>query len=107
MFIISFITQRLGVFLLPKLYRIGRYIIFFWANENDEPIHVHISMGNPSPNATKIWLTRNGGCIVASNTSRIPQSDLTHLLKVIQTEYFIICNKWKTFFDIENIKFYC
>ena len=25
-----------------------------------EPIHVHVSKGKPSPNATKIWLTRAG-----------------------------------------------
>lgn len=92
---------------MPKLFKIGRYNIFFWSNENDEPVHVHIASGKPSQYATKIWLTRNGGCIVASNTGRIPQKDLNHLLKIIQTEHFIICNKWKSFFDIDDIKFYC
>jgi len=89
------------------LFNIGRYIIFFWSNENGEPLHIHIAIGNPSPNATKIWITRNGGCIVANNRSRIPQKDLNHLLKIIQIEYFTICNEWKAFFDVEDIKFYC
>ena len=92
---------------MPKLFNIGQYVIFFWSNENDEPIHIHIAVGNPSANATKIWLTRNGGCIMANNMSRVPQRDLIHLLKVIQTEYITICKKWKTFFDIDDIKFYC
>ena len=26
---------------MPKLFQIGEYIIFFWSNENGEPIHVH------------------------------------------------------------------
>jgi len=105
--IIFFITQRSEVFLLPKLFKIGRYIVFFWSNENDEPIHVHIAIGSPSPNATKIWLTRSGGCIVANNASRISQKDLAHLIKIIQTEHLVICDKWKIFFDIDAIKFYC
>ena len=92
---------------MPKLFNIGQYVIFFWSNENDEPIHIHIAAGNPSANATKIWLTRNGGCIVGNNMSQIPQRDLNHLLKIIQTEYNIICGKWKEFFDIDDIKFYC
>lgn len=92
---------------MPRLFKIGQYIIFFWSNENNEPIHIHIAPGTPSPNATKVWLTRNGGCIVANNTSRIPQSDLNNLLKIIETEYITICDEWKTFFDIDEIKFYC
>ena len=45
------------------------------SNENGEPIHVHVSKGRPTPNATKIWLTRTGGCIVASNGSQIASKD--------------------------------
>ena len=92
---------------MPRLFKIGQYIIFFWSNENDEPIHIHITAGKPSTNATKIWLTRNGGCIVANNMGRIPQRDLNNLLKIIEIEYFSICNEWKAFFDIDEIKFYC
>ena len=92
---------------MPKLFSIGQYVIFFWSNENDEPIHIYIATGNPSPNATKIWLTRKGGCIAANNRSRIPEKDLNHLLKIIQTEYVYICSEWKSFFDIDDIKFYC
>ena len=94
-------------FRLPKLFRIGQYVIFFWSNENNEPIHVHVGVVNPSHNATKIWLTKNGGCIIANNQSRIPQKDLNNLLKIIQTEYITICNEWKNFFDVDDIKFYC
>ena len=42
---------------MPQIFRIGGYLVFFWINENDplEPVHVHVSEGKPSPNATKIW----------------------------------------------------
>lgn len=39
---------------LPSLFQIGSYKVFFWSNENNEPIHVHVGMGKPTPNATKI-----------------------------------------------------
>ena len=92
---------------LPKLFRIGRYVIFFWSNENDEPIHVHIGIINPSPNATKVWLTKGGGCIVANNLSRIPQHELSELLEIIRDNFFLICGEWKKFYDVDDIKFYC
>lgn len=42
---------------MPQIFRIGSYLVYFWSNENDplEPVHVHISEGRASANATKIW----------------------------------------------------
>ena len=54
---------------MPKLFTVSGYTVFFLSNENNEPIHVHVSKGKPTPNATKIWLTKSGGCILASNGS--------------------------------------
>ena len=94
-------------FIVPSLFRIGGYLVFFWSNENGEPIHVHIAKGKPSPNATKIWLTCTGQCVVANNDSRIPQSDLKELLDVISAQFFMICRKWKEHFCVEEIQFFC
>ena len=70
---------------MPNIFTVSGYRVYFWANENNEPIHVHISKGSPVPNSTKVWLTRAGGCIVANNKSNIPE----HELKV-QTAYGIL-----------------
>lgn len=51
---------RMEEFRLPKLFMVSGYTVYFWSNENDEPIHVHVAKGKPTPNATKIWLTRSG-----------------------------------------------
>ena len=83
------------------------YKIYFWSNENDEPIHVHISKGNPTSNSTKIWLTKSGGTIVANNKSNIPMNDLKKILKVINDNYFLILAKWKDYFEGQELKFYC
>ena len=90
---------------MPSLFRIGGYLVFFWSNENNEPIHVHIVKGKPSPNATKVWLTQAGQCIVANNSSKIPQNDLNELLDVISAQFFMICQKWKEHFKVEEIRF--
>ena len=83
------------------------YKIYFWSNENFEPIHVHISKGVPNSNSTKVWLTKSGGCIVANNDSKIPTKDLNNLLESIAVNYFLIVSEWKNFFGTNEVKFYC
>ena len=98
---------KMEEFKLPKLFTVSGYMVYFWSNEEGEPIHVHISKGKPSPNATKIWITRTGGCIVANNGSKIPNKELNELMEFISAQFFLICSKWKQFFVTDTIKFYC
>ena len=106
--LICFINmQKMEGFRLPKLFMVSGYTVYFWSNENDEPIHVHVAKGKPTPNATKIWLTRSGGCILASNGSRISAKELNELMEFISAQFFLICAKWKQAFVTEEIKFYC
>ena len=90
---------------MPKLFTIMGYLIFFWSNENNEPIHVHITPGTLHENATKISITRDAQCIIAHNKDRIPMSDLKKLLEVISAQFFMICSRWKEFFNVDTIKF--
>ena len=98
---------QMEVFPLPSLFIIGGYKVFFWSNENDEPIHVHVSKGKPSASATKIWLTKAGGCVLASNGSKIATKELNELMEIIAAQYFLICSEWKRHFLMKDIKFYC
>ena len=91
---------------MPSLFQICGYSVFFWSNENNEPIHIHIAKGRPVPNATKIWLTSSGGCIVANNNSKIPAQELQKLLEVISAQYFYICRCWKEHFKVEKVDFF-
>lgn len=92
---------------MPNLFTVSGYKVYFWSNENGEPIHVHIAKGRPSPNGTKLWLTKSGGCIVANNGSNIPQKELNELMEFISAQFFLICVEWKKFFVVDDIKFYC
>lgn len=92
---------------MPNLFNYLGYTIYFWSNENFEPIHVHISKGDPKPNSTKVWLTKNGNCIVANNNSKIIEKDLRKLLKSIEANFFYIISEWKQFYGVNDIKYYC
>ncbi len=92
---------------MPSLFSVSGYKIFFWSDEGTEPIHVHVCKGNLSPHATKIWLTKQGGCILASNGSRIPAPELNELMEFISAQFFVICDAWKKHFLIDDIKFIC
>lgn len=92
---------------MPNIIELMGYKVYFWSNENYEPIHVHISKGRPTGNSTKIWLTKSGGCVIANNKSRIPQKDLNILLEAISLYYFQIISKWKITYNTNEINFYC
>lgn len=92
---------------MPSLFTICGYKVFFWSREDGEPIHVHVAKGKPSPNATKIWLTKAGGCILASNGSGISSKELNEIMAIISAQCFMICSEWKKHFLIDDIKFYC
>ena len=58
---------------MPQIFRIGSYIVYFWANESNpiEPIHVHIAEGRASANATKVWITGSGKALLCNNNSKM------------------------------------
>ncbi len=38
---------------MPNLFKFRGLVIFFWAMENDEPVHVHVQRGRPLGGSTK------------------------------------------------------
>ena len=92
---------------MPSLFEMLGYRVFFWSNENNEPIHVHISKGVPSANSAKVWLTKRGECLIADNGIHIPEKDLAKLMDAISAQYFLIYARWKEHFAVDTIHFYC
>ena len=81
---------------MPQLLRIGPYSVYFWSNESDplEPIHVHISEGRATANATKLWITSTGKVILCNNNSKIPEKILRKLIRVIEANSADIIDEW-------------
>ena len=92
---------------MPQVFKIGAYIVYFWINESDplEPVHVHVSEGKPSKNATKIWITETGRCLLCHNKSMIPAQKLRIIMDVIEARSQEIIRLWvKTF---GRVYYYC
>jgi len=92
---------------MPRVFNVDKWIVYFWSNESMplEPIHVHIAYGVPKENATKVWLTQEGGCVLANNGANIPANILRNLMEIIEARKFEIMAKWKSYFG--QISFYC
>ena len=92
---------------MPQLLRVGPYSIYFWSNENNplEPIHVHISEGRASANATKLWISSTGKVVVCNNNSNIPERILRNLVRIIEANSAEIIDVWLEHFG--EIRFYC
>ena len=92
---------------MPQLLRIGPYSIYFWSNENNplEPVHVHISEGRATANATKLWITSTGKVILCNNNSKIPEKILKNLIRMVEANSAEIIDEWLERFG--EIKYSC
>ena len=92
---------------MPQVFKIGSYWVYFWTNEGDplEPVHVHVSKGSPTANATKIWITKAGRCYLCHNHSVIPAHVLNNIMKIIEARSAEVLEKWYAYFN--SISFYC
>ncbi len=92
---------------MPTIFRLGRYVVYFWTNEGEpnEPIHVHIAVGRAVANATKIWITRDGKAIVENNNSRIPDKGLRRLIEAIEKDSEIVIEEWRKYFG--EVRYFC
>ena len=85
---------------MPQVFKLGSYWVYFWTNEGMpiEPIHVHIALGGPTENATKIWITSSGKCLVANNNSHIPPNILRNMVRMIEARSSEVIQKWTDYF---------
>lgn len=92
---------------MPQIFKIGSYIVFFWMNESNplEPVHVHVSEGVPSQNATKIWITKTGKTLLCNNNSRIPDRKMRYIQEIIEARSSEIIQKWYDTFG--RVEYYC
>lgn len=81
-----------------RLFLFQGFAFFFWTGEDGEPVHVHVAKGHPSAHATKIWLARNGGCLLASNGSKLTKRELADVMDFVMANHADICRRWRDYF---------
>lgn len=92
---------------MPQIFRVAGYLVYFWSDESKplEPIHVHITEGEPSANATKVWITETGHCLLCHNKSKIPKNKLKRIMDIIEARNESVKNKWYDYFG--EVTYYC
>ncbi|MGL6174480.1 MAG: DUF4160 domain-containing protein [Cellulosilyticaceae bacterium] len=87
---------------MPKIMVLFGYQISIWSNENGEPIHVHVSKGRPTQNATKLWLLSDGTFSLAHNKSRVPEQELKKIILALNVNKMVIYSAWMNFHGYEK-----
>lgn len=88
---------------MPKILEINGYQISIWSNENNEPIHVHVSKRRPSKNSTKLWLLSNGTFVMANpNDKRISPKDMRAIIAKLNQNAVLIKNFWISYHGYEK-----
>ena len=92
---------------MPQIFKLGSYTIYFWSNENKplEPVHVHVTDGDASGNATKIWITSSGKALLCHNKSKIPKNKLNNILRMVEANSSRITKEWVLHFG--EIRYFC
>lgn len=76
---------------MPTIYRYKSYRFFFYSNENNEPVHVHVQDGRK---LAKYWLLP---VILAKNTG-FNRHELNMLQQIINIKQKLFVGKWYEFF---------
>ncbi len=79
------------------------YVFYFWANETNEPIHIHVSKGKQTINATKFWIT-SSGVELANNNSQIPDREIRQITKYLTMNRERIIAQWISIFGYGEVK---
>lgn len=80
---------------MPTVMRIGPFRFFFFANENDEPRHIHI---RAAENEVKYWLEP----IELSWNHGFNTRELKQIERHLQDNHDFLVETWDTFFGVDN-----
>ena len=76
---------------MPEVFRIGGIIFFFYSNERNEPIHIHVRKAG---GYAKFWIEP----VELDFSKGIKTQDLALVEKIIIENLNIIKEKWHDFF---------
>ncbi|MBW3092274.1 DUF4160 domain-containing protein [Bifidobacterium sp. 82T10] len=83
---------------MPGLYRIHGFLIYFWANESGEPVHVHVARGRQSPNAAKFWILENGDVLLDGVGNGMTAKELRGITEFLRSVSPDIVVSWQEVF---------
>ncbi len=82
---------------MPVYLRFRGWYVFFWSNEQSEPIHFHIAEGKPGQNSTKVWILKNRSMRLQNNNSKVPSKVLSEIIMLMQLSIEEYEELWKSY----------
>jgi hypothetical protein len=76
---------------VPTVLRIGSYRFFFYANENNEPSHIHVQSGRM---LAKFWLQP----VALASSTGFPAHELNRLMRLVEEHQQTLVEAWNAFF---------
>jgi len=76
---------------VPTVLRLGPYRFFFYANENDEPAHIHVQRDRA---LAKFWLKP----VAYASSSGFSAQELSKLFRLVEENRVAIEEAWNEFF---------
>ncbi len=76
--------------MMPTIYREGPYKFFFYANERNEPVHIHVESGMGQ---AKFWLDP----IALASAAGYASPELTKIQRIVEAHRDEFIAKWNEF----------
>jgi len=80
---------------MPTVLFIRGWRLFFWANENDEPIHIHAEKGDME---CKFWLEEENFEIKSAFEYNLTPQAKREIKKISYEHFDYIVSEWHRFF---------
>ena len=77
---------------MPTVFRRDGFRFFFFSNESNEPVHIHVESGD---GYAKFWLNP----VSLAESSRFSSKDLNKLRKLIEQHKEALTTRWNEFFN--------
>ena len=78
---------------MPTIFTVNGFRFFFWSNENDEPMHVHVEKGDAEG---KVWLEPS---IKVAYMHGFSSKDEKKIMEIINKRLSAIKQKWDAHFS--------
>jgi hypothetical protein len=80
---------------MPTVLKIGPFRFFFYANEGQEPAHIHVQADN---RLAKFWLQP----VNLASSIGFNAKELNQLLGLVREHEVLFLEAWNDFFDIKR-----
>lgn len=79
---------------MPTVLRIGAFRFFFYSNEGNEPVHIHVQSGGK---LAKFWLQP----VNLASSMSFNAKELNQLLVLVREHEALFMEAWNDFFNVK------